>query len=333
MKKSIRTIISAATILMTLAAAGCGGSSGATKQETAKTNFPTKPVTIIVPYAAGGGTDLCARALAKSTEKYLGKSITIVNKTGGAGAVGLTEGSGSKPDGYTATMVTVELTTLRHLGLANNNYKDFKPICLINYDPSAITVKADAPWKTAKEFIDYAKAHPGELKEGNSGPGAIWHLSAAGLEKAADVKFTHVPFDGAAPAITALMGGHVDVVFVSPAEVKSQVESGYVRTLAIIDSKQSDALPGVKTLEEETGIKTKNLATWRGIAVPKDTPDDVAKILADAFTKGANDPEFKDYMKKNGLGLFVKDSAGFAEQMANVDAFFAELIPTLGLKK
>ena len=129
------------------------------------------------------------------------------------------------------------------------------------------------------------------------------------------------------------MGGHVDAVFVSPAEVKSQVEAGNVRTLAIVDSKQSDALPGVKTLEEETGIKTKNLATWRGIAVPKDTPDDVAKILTDAFTKGANDPDFKEYMKKSGLGLLVKDSAGFTEQMTSVDAFFAELIPTLGLKK
>lgn len=330
LKKSIRIIFSAATILMMLATAGCGGG---TKQETAKTTFPTKAVTIIVPYAAGGGTDLCARALAKSTEKYLGKPIVIVNKTGGAGAVGLTEGSTSKPDGYSVTMVTVELTTLRHLGLATNNYKDFKAICQINFDPSVITVKADAPWKTAQEFMDYVKAHPEELKEGNSGPGAIWHLSAAGVEKAADVKFTHVPFDGAAPAIVALMGGHVDVVFVSSAEVKTQVEAGSLRTLAIVDSKPSDALPGVKTLEEQTGIKTSNLATWRGIAVPKDTPDDIAKTLTEAFMKGANDQEFKDYMKKNGLGLLVLDGAGFTKQMADSDAFFAEIIPKLGLKK
>jgi len=324
-----KNVLVAVALSGVLALTGCGGA----KQEAAKPTFPTKAVTIIVPYAAGGGTDLTARALAKASEKHLGKSVVIVNKTGGGGAVGFTEGSSAKPDGYTVTMVTVELTTLRHLGLATNNYKDFKAIAQINFDPSAITVKADAPWKNTKEFLDYAKAHPGEVREGNSGPGSIWHLSAANVEKSAGVKFNHIPFDGAAPAVIALMGGHVDVVFVSPAEVKAQVEAGKIRPLAIVDSKPSDALPGVKTFEEETGIKTTFVGPWRGLCVPKDTPDDVAKVLTDAFMKGANEPEFKDYMKKNGLGLLVRDGAGFTKQMADSDASFAEMVTSLGLLK
>ena len=333
MRNTIKISIVAVALSGILALTGCGGAKQSAKPEAPKATFPTKAVSMIVPWAAGGGTDLTARALAKAAEKHLGKPIVIVNKTGGAGGIGHTEGAMAKPDGYTVTMVTVELATLRHLGLANNNYKDFKAIAQINFDPSAITVKADAPWKNAKEFMDYVKAHPDQVKEGHAGPGSIWHLSAAGVEKAAGVKFNHVPFDGGAPAVIALMGGHVDVVFVSPAEVKPQVEAGKIRTLAIVDSKQSDALPGVKTLEEETGIKTSNLGTWRGIAVPKDTPDDIAKILTDAFTKGANEPDFKNYMKKNGLGLLVRDGAGFTKQMSDSDAFFGAIIPTLGFKK
>jgi len=334
MRNNFKTVIAAAALSGILALTGCGGGAKPeAKPEAPKVTFPTKAVTIIVPYAAGGGTDLTARALAKASEKHLGKPVVIVNKTGGGGAVGFNEGSTAKPDGYTVTMVTVELTTLRHLGLATSNYRDFKAIAQINFDPSAITVKVDAPWKNAKEFMEYVKAHPDQVKEGNSGPGSIWHLSAVGVEKAAGVKFTHVPFDGAAPAVIALMGGHVDVVFVSPAEVKAQVEAGKIRTLAIVDSKPSDALPGVKTFEEETGVKTTFVGPWRGLCVPKDTPDDIAKILTDAFMKGANEPEFKDYMKKNGLGLVVKDGAGFTKQMSDSDASFAEMVQTLGLNK
>lgn len=337
--RSWKKVIASMTVLGLLTLTGCGGGSTAAtstndkKNEPAKPNFPTKPITLIVPYAAGGGTDATARALAKATEKHLGQSIAIVNKTGGGGAVGFMEGSQGKPDGYTLTMVTVELTTLHHLGLTPIDYKLFKPITQANYDPSAITVKADAPWKTTKEFLDYAKAHPNEVRVGNSGPGAIWHLSAAAIEKVTGVKFNHVPFDGAAPAVTALLGGHIEAVTVSPAEVKAQVESGKLRTLSIVDAKPSEALPGIKTFEEETGLKPAYVGPWRGIVVPKDTPDNIAKILEDAFMKGAQEPEFKDFMKKNGLGLVVKNSFDFAKLIEESDKSYGDLIKDLGLVK
>ncbi|TDG00101.1 tripartite tricarboxylate transporter substrate binding protein [Paenibacillus piri] len=338
--------VGAAAVISMLALTACGAGGGSkaanggapadgkkTEKSAAKPDFPKRAITLLVPYAAGGGTDATARALAKAAEKTIGQSITIVNKTGGGGAVGFVEGANAKPDGYTVTMVTVELATLHHLGLTPITYKEFKPIAQINFDPSAITVKADAKWKTAKEFMDYVKAHPGEVKLGNSGPGSIWHLSGAAIEKATGAKFNHVPFDGAGPAVTALLGGHIDAVPVSPAEVKTHVDSGKLKTLAIVDGKPSDALPGVKTLEEETGIKPTYLGPWRGVVVPKNTPNDIAKVLEDGFMKAAEDPEFKDYMKKSGLGQVVKDHQGFGKLMEESDKSFGELIPALGLAK
>lgn len=343
MKKWNKWYTSAALVGM-LALTACGGgsspassggeaSNGSQTGTGAAANFPTKPVTLIVPYAAGGGTDSTARALAKATEKHLGQTITIVNKTGGGGAVGFTEGATAKPDGYTATMVTVELTTLPHLKLTQITHENFKPIAQINFDPSAITVKADAPWNTVQEFLDHAKANPGKVKVGNSGPGSIWHLAAAAVGKDMGVEFNHVPYDGAAPAVTALLGGHIDMVPVSPAEVKAHVDAGTLKTLAIVDANPSEALSGVKTLEELTGVKTLYLGPWRGVVVPKDTPEDVVKVLTEAFMKGAGEAEFKEYMNKSGLGIAIKDSAGFAQLMKESHDAFGKIVPDLGLVK
>jgi tripartite-type tricarboxylate transporter receptor subunit TctC len=319
---------------------GCGTSktnTPTTTQTTApvkKVDFPTKPISLLVPFAAGGGTDATARTLAKAAEKTLGQPITVENKTGAGGAVGMTAGSTAKADGYTVTMVTVELATMSHIGISPLTYEAFKPVAQVNFDPATITVKADSPWKTAKEFLAYVKANPTKVKVGNAGAGSIWHLAAASVEKTADVKFTHIPFEGAAPAVTALLGGHVDAVMVSPAEVKTQVEAGKLRTLAIFDAKESPALPGVKTFEAETGLKPDTyVGTFRGIAVPKDTPDDVVKVLSDAFTKAAADAEFTDYMKKNGLGINVKESKAFGDFLKQNHESFGKIIPTLGLKK
>ncbi|WP_047153881.1 tripartite tricarboxylate transporter substrate binding protein [Aneurinibacillus tyrosinisolvens] len=344
MKNIWKSFTVSAALVGMLALTACGGGGGTTtggqaaggtaeKAASGGTGFPKRSVTLLVPHAAGGGTDSTARALAKAAEKHLGKPIVVVNKPGGGGAIGMTEGAKSNPDGYMVTMATVELTTLPHMNLSQVTYKDFKPIAQINFDPAAITVRADAPYKNVKEFLDYAKANPGKVKMGNSGVGSIWHLAAAAVEKAAGVTFNHVPFDGGKPAVMALMGGHIDAVPVSPAEVKAQVEAGKLKTLAIIDAQPSEALPGVKTLEEETGIKATYVGPWRGVVVPKDTPDDVVKVLTDAFMKGAEEEEFKTYMKKNGLGLVVKDSEGFKKLIEDSHESFGKLIPELGLKK
>lgn len=295
--------------------------------------FPNKPVTLVVPYAAGGGTDIMARALAKAAEKHLGQPVVVVNRTGGGGAIGLMEGADAKADGYTITCMVTELTILPHLGLLPITYEQFKPIAQINHDPSAITVRADAPWKTAAEFLDYAKAHPGEIKMGNAGTGSIWHLAAATLEKESGLAFTHIPYEGAGPAVSALLSGFVDAVPVSPAEVKTYVQQGKLRTLAINDTVSSKALPGVPTLKEATGLDVTFAGTWRGLAVPKGTPDEVTDVLTQAFMNAAEDPEFKEQMEENGLGLLVKDGEGFGRQLKENHDMLAQLIRELGLSR
>lgn len=296
-------------------------------------DFPQKPITLIVPYAAGGGTDTTARALAKAAEKLLNQPVLVVDRTGGGGAVGLMEGAGAKADGYTVTYLVSELTTLPHLGLLPITYEKFKPIAQTNFDPSAITVRADSPWQTVGELLDYARQHPGELKMGNAGTGSIWHLAAVTLEQGTGATFAHIPFEGAGPAVSALISGFVDAVPVSPAEVKQGVDKGELRTLAIAAAERSEALPDVPTLQEATGIAVDFTGTWRGLAVPKDTPDAVADRLAQVFMKATEDREFREAMQENGLGLLVRDGKAFGHHLKESHDLFARLIPELGLSR
>ena len=187
------------------------------QRSSSSADFPNKKFELIVPYSAGGGTDTVARSFADLAKDELGQPIGVVNREGGGGAVGMQNGANAKADGYTLSMVTGELLTLPHTGLAQFTYEDFKLVSLLNEDPAAITVRADAPWNTIEEFIEAAKTE--KLKVGNSGTGAIWHLAAAAFEKETGTTLNHVPFEGAAPAVTALLGGHIDAVSVSPAEV------------------------------------------------------------------------------------------------------------------
>ncbi|NEU29260.1 tripartite tricarboxylate transporter substrate binding protein [bacterium LRH843] len=300
------------------------------EEEKKETSFPEKSITMIVPHPAGGGTDATARALAHAAEKHLGQPIGVVNKPGGGGAIGMTDGAQQKADGYNVTMVTVELSTLRHLGLSPLHFEEYDPVAQINYDPGAIAVPIDAPYDTIEEFIAYVKDHPREIKMGANAPGAIWNLAAVSLEQAAGLEFNHVPFDGAAPTITALLGGHVDAAAASPAEFLAHVEAGSIKLLTVLSEERVDSVPDVPTAAE-SGFEL-SVGAWRGIAVPKGTPQEVIDVLQDAFLKAAEDEEFVSFMDKNGLGIVKKDAAGFLKVISDSDSYFSELIPTLNIQ-
>ncbi|WP_243355200.1 tripartite tricarboxylate transporter substrate binding protein [Bacillus litorisediminis] len=312
-------------LILSLILAACGGSNEANNENASGSDFPNKSIELIVPYAAGGGTDSLARSFADQTD--LGQSVAVVNREGGGGAVGMQNGANAKPDGYTVSMITVELLTLPHSGLAQFSYEDFQPVALLNEDPAAITVSADAPWNTIDEFIAAAKEE--NLKVGNSGTGAIWHLAASAFEQETGVTFNHVPFEGAAPAVTALLGGHIDAVSVSPAEVRTQVEAGELEVLAVMADERVESLPDVPTLKE-SGIDL-SIGTWRGLAVPKDTPEDVVKTLEESFGETAQSEEFKATLDQLGLGYRYENAEGFTNLLKEQDALFAELIPSLDL--
>lgn len=327
MKKTVWAI---AISLFALTISGCSEESTNADSEGGVGNFPEKQIEIIVPSSAGGGTDATARALATEAEEFLGQPIGVINKTGGSGSVGMTAGANAKADGYTMTMVFVELTMFKHLGLSPLTYDQFKPVGLVNFDPAALTVPADAPYDTVEEFVAYAKDNPGEIKVGNAGAGSIWHIAAASLGKAAGIELNHVPFEGAAPAVTALVGGHIDAVTVSPAEVKTQLDAGNVKTLAVMSDTRSELLTEVPTFEE-AGIEVDPIGTWRGLTVPKETPDDVVAVLEEAFLKAAKEENFTEFMKTNGLGIQIKSSEEFEAFMKENEENFGELITELGL--
>jgi len=286
--------------------------------------FPEKEVQIIVPYAAGGATDLIFRALAESTSRYLGKAVVIVNRPGGGGTVGFTEGAQAKPDGYTLTAVITPVTILPHQVKTAFTYKSFAPIINVVDDPSMFLVKADSPWKTTKEFVDYARKNPGMITVGNSGAGGGVHLVALAFEKAVGARFNHIPFAGGGPSVTALMGGHINAVSVSPPEGIAQVKAGKLRIIALFADERFELFPNVPTVKEQ-GIPF-SMGMWRGLAAPKGTPADVVKTLHDAFRKGMEDPAFKKNAHDMSVKLFYLGPQAFEKRMAEDDQYFAKLV-------
>ena len=250
--------------------------------------FPTKEVQIIIPWAAGGATDLIFRALAATTGKYLGKAVVVVNRPGGAGAVGFTEAMQAKPDGYTLVSAVTPLTILPHQVSTAFTYKNFDPVINVVDDPSMFLVRSDAPWKSLKEFLDYAKKNPGMITVGNSGAGGGVHLVALAFEKAAGVKFNHIPFSGGGPSVTAILGGHVNAVSVSPPEGISQVQAGKLKIIALFAEKRFEMFPDVPTVKEQ-GINFA-MGMWRGLAAPKGTPARRDQETARCFQAGHGRP-------------------------------------------
>lgn len=248
--------------------------------------FPQREVTIVVPFNAGGASDMTARIIAKGMEKELGKPVMVANKSGGSGGVGMSFVAGSAPEGYTMSYIPVELVMHKALKLSDLTPETFDYVGQTTLVPAAVTVPADAPYNNIKDFIAYAKANPGKVRVGNSGTGSIWHIAASAIEQKADVDFNHIPFDGAAPAVTALMGKHIEAVTVNSGEVKSGVDAGKLKILAVLTDERDPAFPDVPTLKE-SGIDI-SLSGWGGFAVPKGTPANVRTILSDALQKAAS---------------------------------------------
>ena len=297
---------------------------------SAQTKYPDHQIELLVPYQAGGGTDGLARAFADASRKHIDQPIVVINKPGAGGAIGWQEVINSKPDGYKLAVLTVELLTLPHLGLAKFKYDDFQPIAQLNSDPAAITVKADAPWNTIEDFLAAAKKDPGAVRVGNSGNGSIWHLASAALEDKTGTKFNHIPYPGAAPAVLSLLGGHIEAVAVSPAEVATHVQGGKLKVLMIMADKRLKGFEKVPTAKER-GIDL-SIGTWRGLGAPKNTPPEVMARLREITAKVANEPSLREVMDKQNLGFVYTDGAAFKDTLAKDNVYFGELITKLNIK-
>lgn len=283
--------------------------------------FPTKPVTLIVAYSAGGGSDLAARIVAKYTEKYLGQPIVVENRPGAGGQIGFTALSRAKPDGYTIGMLNVPALNMLAGVRENITYKptDFEPLMNAILDPVVLAIPAKSDFKTLKDFIKFAKDNPEKLILGVDGPQTNAQLQPIIMEKALGIKIKYVFYNGAAPAFTAAIGGHTFGTTPGASEAKQYVDSGQLRVLCVFSENRFPGLPDVPTFKEAAGIDISYIPSNRGFGVPSGTPADRKKIIEAAMKKAMNDPEFQAKAKEMGFPIFFEDAAAFKKKMNIAD--------------
>ncbi len=297
--------------------------------------YPDRPVTLIVPWGAGGGTDAVARMIASLLERDLGQPVNVVNRTGGSGVVGHSAIAGAAPDGYTIGMITVEITMMHHQKLTELDPTSFTPIALVNLDPAGFQVRADSSYKTMNDVLAAVKANPGKFKASGTGQGGIWHLALAGWLRDAKVDPAAVPWvpsNGAAPGLQDLVAGGIEFVPCSLPEARSLIDAGKLRSLAVMAPTRAALFPNVPTLKEATGSDWATGA-WRGIAAPKGLPPAVAAKLEASVKKAFDSKEYKDFMANRGFGLLWGSSQEFARFMAKGDADMKAVMTAVGIAK
>ena len=298
-------------------------------------NYPNRPITLIVPWGAGGGTDATARIIGSLLEKDLGQPVNVVNRTGGSGVVGHSAIATAAPDGYTIGIATVEIGMMHWQGLTELTGTSYTPIGLVNADPAGVQVRADSPYKTINDLLAAIKANPGKLKATGTGQGGIWHLAIAGLlkdQKIDPAALPWVPSNGAAPGLQDMIAGGADVAPVSLPEARSLIDAGKVRSLAIMDARPSALYPNVPTVKSATGSDW-TMAAWRGIVAPKGIPADARDKLSAAIKKIVASKDFTDFMGKQGYGVIYAAPDDFVKFMAKSDAEFGTTMKAVGLVK
>ncbi|MEY4317736.1 MAG: hypothetical protein RI902_1544 [Pseudomonadota bacterium] len=298
-------------------------------------SYPSRPITLIVPWGAGGGTDATARIVGTLLEKELGQPVNVVNRTGGNGVVGHSAIATAAPDGYTLGMITVEISMMHWAGLTQLSPTDYTPLALMNIDPAGVTVRADAPYKNLNDLVNAVKANPGKFKASGTGQGGIWHLALAGMLKDLKIENSAVPWvpsNGAAPAMNDLAAGGIEMVTCSLPEARALIDAGKARPLAVMASQPSALYPNVPTLKTATGSNW-TIGAWRGIAAPKGLPADIQAKLGTALKKIYDSQDFQGFMQQRGFGTIYADAKGFEQFMAKGDADMGNVMKSLGLAK
>ena len=323
MFRHVRTIVLAALAAASLVAGN------------AQAAFPKRPITVIVPWAAGGGTDAVARQISHMLERDLKQPINVVNRTGGSGVVGHQAIASAAPDGYTIGMITLEINMMHWVGLTELTSEQFTPFAMMNADAAAIHVRSDSPYKTVKELFAAIKANPNKMTASGTGQGGSWHLALAGLMQAdglAPNSIRWVPSTGAATALTDLAAGGIDFVSCSMPEAEALLKSGRVRSLTFMSPKRAANFPDVPTVEEATGHKW-HKGVWRAIVGPKGMPQDIATQYETLLKKIYDSAEYQEFMAKRGFDVTWMGSADFVQFLKKDDADIGAILKTLGLAK
>ncbi|MBB6181239.1 tripartite tricarboxylate transporter substrate binding protein [Pseudorhizobium flavum] len=298
--------------------------------------YPDRPITLLVAWGAGGGTDAVARVVAVGLEKELGQSVNVVNRTGGSGVVGHSAMADAEPDGYTLGLATTEVNLMHWLGLTELDYKVYTPLALMNQDPAGVQVSADSEYQNLGELLEAIKtSQPGTFRATGSGQGSSWHVAIAGLLNSEGIDastVTWVPSDGAASGLQELLSGGTEIVPSSLVEARALIEAGRVKSLAYMSKERSKLFPDVPTLKEETGSDWE-FGAWRGIVAPKGLPDDIRDKLIAALEKVYNSEEYNQFLSAQGFGANFLPGEEFGNFMATNDVNFGETMKAIGLAK
>jgi len=289
--------------------------AAAARVAAAQDAYPSRPITLVAPFPPGGVADLTARPVAAALEKVLKNPVGVVNKTGAAGAVGMQYVATSRPDGYTLLLALSSISIIPEADKIFGRQPaftvdQFAPIALVSADPTILVVRADSPWKTIRDLIDDAQKRPGQISYSSSGVYGTLHMAMTLFEHAANVKLRHVPYSGAGPALTAILGGHVDALASGPVVVLPHVKAGKLRALAGWGDKRVAALPDVPTFKE-LGYPDAEFYIWAGVFAPKGTPEPVLARLRDAMRQAVTDAEFKAAMDRLETPIAFKQGEEF----------------------
>lgn len=294
---------------------------------TRSTEYPNRPLTIICPWSAGGGTDRVARQMASELERELGVPVNVINATGGGGVTGHTRGAQSRGDGYTLSMITVELSMLHWRGLTNLTHRDFAPLQLLNRDAAALFVRGDSQYKSLDDLRDVIAKSPKKLKATGTAYGGIWHIAIAGwLDSqglaADDAKW--ISINGAGPSIQELLAGGVDFICCSLPEADAVVAGGQVRCLGVMSNTRIKGFETVPTFEEQGHAWS--IAGWRGLAVPPDTPKDRVDLLCLAIDKITQGEAFQAFMESSGFDMSLENAEQFSKTLEHQDELFGSIL-------
>ena len=281
---------------------------------SAQDSYPSKPITMVVPFPPGGVADIVGRPLAAQMEKTLKQPIVVVNRTGAGGAVGMASVAKAPADGYTILMALSSISIFPVSDRINGKtpsyeMKDFAPIALITADPTVLVVSADSPWKNLKEFVESAKAYPNKINYSSSGVYGTLHVSMEIFANAAGIKLFHVPYQGGGPALTALLGGQVHALASGPAPAVGQIKAGKMRALASWSTERLPLMPDVPTFKE-LGYDAE-FYIWSGVFAPAAIPTPVLDRLRAAVREAATSPEFKGAMEKVQTPVSYLDAPAF----------------------
>lgn len=309
-----------------LALAGCAMMAAA---PAGAADYPKRNLTLIVPSAPGGGCDLVARNFATHFEKYIGQTVVVSDRAGGGGSVGMSVLSHSRPDGYTLGVTVIGCVLMQPLyGSTDYTTADLKPIASITRVPSMIAVNKSCGIKNYDDFVAFAKEHPGELKISVAAAKGLPHLSVESFVRTAGIKVKVMPYKGANPAVAACLGGHTEAFVGGPSETLVHCQSGEMIPIAVFTDERLPAFPDTPTFKEK-GCDV-SYSVWRGIAVPKDTPDDICKILEAAVEKTMADPSYVEGLKKIGEDFSYKNTADTKAMWEKEGAMLEQLIKDLG---